>query len=55
MAKSDLINILWVITVLIVGVGILWLSTFMANIDREIDQEQKNRNETFEDSEKKDG
>lgn len=53
--KPELINFLWIIIVLIVGIAILWLATFMAKVDREVDEEQRKRNETIEDSEKKDG
>lgn len=53
--KPELINFLWIITVIIVGFGCIWLATFMAKVDREVDEEQSKRNEPFEKSEKKDG
>lgn len=53
--KPELINFLWIIIVLIVGIAILWLATFMAKVDKEVDEEQRRRNEPFEDNEKKDG
>lgn len=53
--KPELINLLWTIIVLIVGIGILWLATFMAKVDREVDEEQRKKNEPFEKSEKQDG
>lgn len=53
--KPELINFLWIIIVLIVGIAFLWLATFMAKVDREVDEEQSKRNEPFEKSEKKNG
>lgn len=53
--KPELINFLWIIAVLIVGIAILWLATFMAKVDSEVDEEQRKQNEPFEKSEKKDG
>lgn len=53
--KPELINLLWTIIVLIVGIGILWLATFMAKVDREVDEEQRKKNEPFESNEKQDG
>ena len=53
--KPELINFLWIIAVLIVGIAILWLATFMAKVDSEVEEEQKKRNEPFENNEKKNG
>lgn len=53
--KPELINFLWIIIVLIVGIAILWLATFMAKVDSEVEEEQRKQNEPFENNERKDG
>lgn len=52
--RPDLINLLWIIIVLLVGIGILWLAIIMAEVTDKMEEEQQ-RNELFEDSEKQDG
>lgn len=52
--KPELTRFLWIIIVLIVGIAILWLATFMAKVDKEVEEEQRKRNEPFEDNEKDD-
>jgi flagellar basal body-associated protein FliL len=53
--RHELINFLWIIIVLLVGIAILWLSTYMAEVTDKMEEEEQHRNESFEDSEKQDG